>query len=134
VPFTEVTNRLHREVSKHWSAATIYGEVPKYERDQIFGDFQQKPDPSVLIAHPQCMSHALTLTEASTIIWYAPIDSNATYEQANGRITRAGQRYVANIIHLAGSSIERNMYKRLQQRQGMQGLMLSMVEKGESFL
>ena len=134
VPFTEVTNMLHREIVKHWSCAVVYGEVPKKERDQIFGDFQAKPDPSVLVAHPQCMAHALTLTEASTIIWYAPIDSNKDYEQANGRITRAGQKYVANIINLAGSAIERKMYKRLEARQSTQGVLMEMVEKGEQLL
>lgn len=131
VPFTEVTNMLHREVSKHWSTAVVYGGVPKGQRDKIFSDFQQKPDPSVLIAHPECMAHALTLTEASTIVWYAPTDSNEDYEQANGRITRAGQKYVANIINLAGSPLERKMYKRLEERQATQGILLEMVEKNE---
>jgi SNF2 family DNA or RNA helicase len=125
---------LYREIVKHWSCAVVYGEVPRKERDQIFGDFQAKPDPSVLVAHPQCMAHALTLTEASTIIWYAPIDSNKDYEQANGRITRAGQKYVANIINLAGSAIERKMYKRLEARQSTQGVLMEMVEKGEALV
>lgn len=131
VPFTNVTDMLYREVSKHWSAAVVYGDIPTAKRNQIFDDFQRKPDPSVLIAHPGCMSRALTLTEASTIIWYAPIDSNYTYEQANGRVTRQGQKYVANLIHLAGSVAERKAYKRLELRQKMQGLLLEMVERGE---
>lgn len=134
VPFTEVTNMLQREISKHWSCAVVYGAVPKTERDRIFGDFQAKPDPSVLVAHPECMAHALTLTEASTIIWYAPIDSNKIYEQANGRITRPGQKYVANIIGLAGSAIERKMYKLLETRQSTQGIFMEMVERGEQLL
>lgn len=131
VPFTEVTNTLYRAVSKHWSAAIVYGDVSKKERDRIFGEFQSQPDPSVLIAHPGCMAHGLTLTEASTIIWYAPVDSNDTYTQACGRITRPGQRYVANIVQLAGSAVERKMYKRLSERQSVQGVLLDMVEKGE---
>lgn len=134
VPFTEVTHMLHREVSKHWSAAVVYGAVPKGQRDQIFDDFQRKPDPSVLIAHPACMAHALTLTEASTIVWYAPIDSFKDFEQACGRITRASQKYVANIIMLAGCAAERKMYKRLEQRKSTQGVLMEMVEKGESLL
>ena len=134
VPFTEVTNILVREVSKHWSCAVVYGDVPTKERNQIFSDFQAKDDPSVLIAHPECMSRSLTLTEASTIIWYAPVDSNYTYEQACGRITRQGQKYVANIVHLAGSAIERKMYSRLKLRQKTQGLLLDMIERGEDIL
>lgn len=131
VPFTEVTNMLYTEVAKHWSAAVVYGGVLKAQRDKIFLDFQKLPDPSVLVAHPECMAHALTLTEASTIIWYAPTDSNEDYEQANGRITRAGQKYVANMIHLSGSPLETKMYKRLKERQNTQGILLEMVEKNE---
>lgn len=131
VPFTEVTNMLYKHISPHWSTAVVYGDVPRRERDQIFSDFQQKPDPSILIAHPGCMARSLTLTEASTIIWYAPTDSNYTYTQACGRVTRQGQKYVANIIHLAGSAVERKVYRRLAAQQAMQGLLLDMVEKGE---
>lgn len=134
VPFVEVTNMLHREISKHWSTAIVYGDVPTKERNQIFGDFQSKDDPSILIAHPQCMAHGLTLTSASTIIWYAPISSNEQYEQANGRIQRIGQRYTANIVNLAGSNIERKMYKKLAERQKTQNVLLDMVEKGESLI
>jgi SNF2 family DNA or RNA helicase len=73
----------------------------------------------------------VTLTEASTIIWYAPVDSNEIYEQANGRPDRAGKKYTLNIVQLAGSVVERKMYKRLEQRQSTQGVLLEMVEKNE---
>ncbi len=131
VPFTAVTGMLCRELNKHWNFAVVTGETPIKERNQVFSDFQNPEKDIDIIAHPGCMSHGLTLTEASTIIWYAPIDSNDTYQQANGRITRAGQKYVANIVHLAGSAVERKMYKRLQERQNSQGILLEMIEKGE---
>lgn len=134
VPFTEVTNMLYQHIAPHWSAAVVYGDVATKERNQIFSDFQTKDDPSIIIAHPKCMARSLTLTEASTVIWYAPIDSNYDYEQANGRITRQGQKYVANIIHLSGSAVERKAYKRLAARQALQGMLLDLVEKGEQFL
>ena len=130
VPFTAVTGMLARELNKHWNFAIVTGDTSVKERNQIFSDFQSDKDID-LVAHPGCMSHGLTLTEASTIIWYAPVDSNETYEQANGRITRAGQKYTANIIHLAGSTIERKIYRRLEQRQSTQGVLLEMIEKGE---
>ena len=131
VPFTAVTAMLHRELRKHWNFEVVTGSTPVKQRNEIFARFQQKDSDLDLIAHPECMSHGLTLTEASTIIWYAPIDSNEIYEQANGRITRAGQKHTANIIHLAGSTIEHRMYKRLEQRQSTQGLLLDMVARGE---
>lgn len=134
VPFTAVTGMLARELNKHWNFAVITGETPVKERNQIFSDFQNPEKDIDIIAHPGCMSHGLTLVEASTIIWYGAIDSNDTYQQANGRITRPGQRHTANIINLAGSAVERKMFKRLEQRQKLQGALLAMVEAGESLL
>lgn len=131
VPFTAVTGRLARELNKHWNFAVVTGDTPIKERNQIFADFQNPEKDIDIVAHPGCMSHGLTLTEASTIIWFAPIDSNDTYQQANGRITRAGQHHTANIVNLAGSTVERRMYKRLEARQTAQGVLLDMIEKGE---
>jgi SNF2 family DNA or RNA helicase len=131
VPFTAVTGMLARELNKHWNFAVVTGDTSVKERNQIFADFQNPGKRIDIIAHPGTMSHGLTLTEASTIIWYAPIDSNDIYQQANGRITRAGQHYTANIVNLAGSAVERRMYKRLQERQKIQGVLLDLVERGE---
>lgn len=129
-PFSAVLDMLLRELSKDWSCALVYGDTPKGQRDQIFADFQQRPDPHVLIADAGTMSHGLTLTEASTCIWYAPIDSNEDYTQANGRITRQGQKNVQNIIHLSSTPVERRIYKRLETKQKVEGAILEMVEQG----
>lgn len=132
VPFTAVTGMLSQKLNEHWNFAVVTGDTPVKERNEVFREFQDPTSKIDLIAHPGCMSHGLTLTEASTIIWYAPIDSNDTYTQANGRITRAGQKYTANIVNLAGSPVERKMYKRLEERRSAQGLLLEMVERGEA--
>jgi SNF2 family DNA or RNA helicase len=76
------------------------------------------------------MSHGLTLTEASTIIWYAPVTSSDIYEQANGRITRPGQTHNTLIAMLSGTAVERMIYTRLKAKQGMQNLLLDKVVAG----
>jgi SNF2 family DNA or RNA helicase len=78
------------------------------------------------------MSHGLTLTEASTIVWWAPVTSNETYEQANGRINRPGQRNNMLVVHLTATKIERAIYKRLEEKQKLQGLLLEMVAEASS--
>ena len=50
--------------------------------------FRIEKNPHVLIAHPATMAHGLTLTAASTVVWYGPVTSNEQYIQANGRIER----------------------------------------------
>src|SRR5690606_16503732 len=125
-----VVHMLHEEISKHWTCELVHGATSKASRDIIFRDFQRSRDPHVLVAHPGCMAHGLTLTEASTIIWYAPITSNEIYTQANGRITRPGQKTVAMIVNIAATALERRMYQRLRDKQALQGLLLDMVQNG----
>jgi len=101
----------------------IYGEVPKNKRDVIFSQFQRSGI-DVIVAQPKAMSHGLTLTEASTIVWYAAPMSADTYEQANGRITRPGQKFVTTIVNIEGTDVERRLYHRLQNKMALQGLLL----------
>lgn len=113
---------------KGHTAECIHGGVSKNERDRIFREFQHGNDLKVLVAQPAAMSHGLTLTAASTIVWYAPVHSNDTFVQANGRITRPGQKNNQYVVMIEGSAIERRMYKRLENRQQMQGLLLDLVK------
>jgi SNF2 family DNA or RNA helicase len=108
--------------------AVIHGGVPNAQRSEIFRKFQKEEYPRVLVAQPAAMSHGLTLTEANTIVWYSAIGSNETYEQANGRITRPGQKQAQFIINIEGCPAERKAYDRLKKRQSMQNLLLELVE------
>jgi SNF2 family DNA or RNA helicase len=131
-PLEGVVQMLHREISKRWSCELVHGSTSKASRDRIFSDFQKSSEPRVLVAHPGCMAHGLTLTEASTIVWYAPITSNEIYNQANGRITRPGQKTVALIVNIAATELERRMYKSLETKTALQGILLDMVQnRGE---
>jgi SNF2 family DNA or RNA helicase len=83
----------------------------------------------VLIAHPATMAHGLTLTSASTVIWYGPVTSNEQYVQANGRIERIGKRHVSNVIHIEATELEHKMYSRLMNKQKLQGLLLDLIQQ-----
>lgn len=113
--------------SKKHTVACVYGEVGKHERDEIFSSFMQAADPKVLVAIPQAMSHGLTLTAASTIIWYAPTTSADTYTQANARITRPGQKNTQFIIHIESTELERKFYRRLKDKESTQGVLLDAI-------
>ena len=108
--------------------AVIHGGTSKNDRDRIFADFQKQPNPRILVANAATMSHGLTLTAATTIVWYAPVHSNEIYEQACARVRRPGQTRTTVICHIAGSDIERRVYKRLSEKQSMQGLLLDMMK------
>ena len=131
VPLTGTLNMLVKELSKSWTVGMVNGSVPSRKRNIIFHDFQHNDDPRILIAHPGTMAHGLTLTAASTIIWYGPVTSNEQYVQANGRIERIGKTHRANVVHIEGTSLEHKMYNRLASKQKLQGLLLDMIERAK---
>jgi len=125
VPYIAPLNYLRDALNKRGiSTAVICGAVPKHERDAIFNAFQKEDEPRVIVAQPNAMSHGLTLTAASTIVWYAPTTNADIYEQANGRITRPGQKHTTVIVNVGGTPVEHRIYTRLRTKQKMQNLLL----------
>ena len=112
-------------------SSLITGDVPSNARNHIFTAFQGAAFPRVLVAHPKCMAHGLTLTSANTIVWFTPTTSLETYEQACARITRPGQTRKSLIVHLTASPVETKLYRRLQARASVQGALLEMFESQE---
>lgn len=128
VEFIHAVRELHaRLVKEGISCETVTGETPIRERNRIFGSFAPTAGGArVLVAHPRCMAHGLSLTAASTIVWYTPTTSLETYEQANGRITRPGQVNKTLVVHLNGSPVERRLYGMLEKKGNVQDSLLSM--------
>mgnify|MGYP003673848349 FL=1 len=115
VPFTHTIELLKEFlIKKKIKCEVIAGKVSVNRRSEIIKQFQQTPDPQVLIIQPQAASHGLTLTAANTIIWYAPVTSVETYLQANARIDRPGQHNPMTIVHVTGSEVEARLYKMLR--------------------
>lgn len=114
VPFKHTINALTNKLSEDgYTNAVISGDVSAGDRTVIFNAFQSKPDPRVLVIQPQSAAHGVTLTAANTIVWWGPVPSLETYAQANARIHRAGQKHACTVFQLAGSNVERHIYKLL---------------------
>lgn len=131
VPLTGALDRIRDHVESKLgkgSVERVDGSVSNTERARIFSEFQKDPKFRVLVAHPKCMSHGLTLTEANVIIWYIPTNDNETYEQANERISRPGQVRNQFVVGLEGSEVERRMYKRLQEKGKNQSILLDLMK------
>jgi SNF2 family DNA or RNA helicase len=127
-PLTAVVKLIYAELAKAgWSCAMVTGDVSQKERSEVFRAFQQEVSPRVIVADPGTMAHGLTLTAADTVIWYGPTDRPELYEQANARINRPGQLRKMLIVRLAATKIEREIYKRLHEKQSLQGLVLDLV-------
>jgi SNF2 family DNA or RNA helicase len=132
VPFlhalTGVASHLR---SKGHDIAVVHGGTSRAIRDKVFTDFQAKPSPRIIVAHPQCLAHGLTLTEANVIVWYSPTVSLEVYEQANARINRPGQLHKTLVVHMIGTPVEQATYTRLRSRQRMQNCLLDLFHKQE---
>lgn len=130
-PFVAVVEHVAEAIADAgYRVGTIHGKISKGIRDGVFAGLQHTDQIDVIVAQPAAMSHGLTLTAASTIIWYAPVTSSDIFEQANGRITRPGQKHNTLIAMLSGTAIERRIYARLKAKQGMQNLLLDKVVEG----
>ena len=127
-PLTAVLHLLYREISKRHACVLVNGEVSSTEADHRIRRFQDDKEHKVLIAHPGPIARGLDLTAAATIIWYAPTDRTEDYIQANQRINGPAQTHKRAIVQIAGSPIEREIYKRLDSNESLQGLMLQLVE------
>ena len=128
VPFTGALNTVADSLRKDFTVSVIDGGTSKHQRDTIFKDFQMSRDPRVLVANPGTLSHGLTLTAANTIIWACPIHSNETYQQANARVTRPGQKLNTLIVNIEATELERKIYARLQGKEKTQGILLDLVK------
>lgn len=116
-PFRHTIRMLERELAaRGHTTATISGDVSATKRGEIFSAFQYQPDPKVIIIQPQAASHGVTLTEASTVVWFGPTTSLDTYLQANARAHRKGQKNKVVVVHLQGSPAEAKLYKALSVR------------------
>lgn len=131
VPLTGVLKTVAKELDATWPGIVeiVHGETPKAERDRIFGAFQNHKTPHIIVANPGVMSHGLTLTAATNIVWFAPVHSNDITEQANARVRRPGQTRTTVITQIAGSDIERRIYERLRTKEKLQGLLLELLEE-----
>ena len=127
-PLTSVVNLIYDELKSTYTVERINGEVSRGKREEVFAAFQQQDSPRIIVADPRTMAHGLTLTRAATIVWYGPTDQPEIYTQANGRINRPGQVNNMLVVRLSSTPIEREIFKRLDKKETMQGIILKLVQ------
>ena len=106
----------------------ITGDVKAEDRAKKIHSFQHG-DLQVLVIQPQAASHGITLTAASTLLWFSLIPSGETYNQMNGRITRIGQNHKQTILHMIGSKAEKRILTILKSKGVMSKEILGLFEE-----
>lgn len=112
VPFKGIIKSLEHELkARGHSLAVLNGDVSIGRRNKIIQDFKTGADPHELLCHPKVMSHGLNLTEADTLIFYAPIYSHDEYSQVIERFNRTGQTRKMRVVRLAAHPLEWDIYR-----------------------
>jgi SNF2 family DNA or RNA helicase len=128
-PFTSICELLYSALHQ-WDRVLVTGATSSMARAEIFNAFQSTDKPTVIIADPGCLAHGVDLFAAQTVVWYGPTDKTEVYLQANRRAHRPGQRYPVTVVQMTATPLEREIFKRLQANQALQGLLLNMVKEG----
>lgn len=105
----------------------IQGATKQDDRAKYIDRFQNG-DLQVLVIQPQAASHGITLTSASTLLWYGLVPSGEVYNQMNGRISRIGQKKKQSIIHFISSKAEARILKLLKNKANMSREILSLFD------
>lgn len=129
VPFKAALQHVAAHLRKRWTVEVVDGDVGDSERKRIFAAFQNEDDPRVLVAHPGTTAHGLTLTQADTTIWYAPIFSLEIFEQANNRMNRPGQKNNMTVVMIATTPLELGVYDALAGKAKIQDSVLNLYQQ-----
>lgn len=93
----------------------ISGEVK--DRSAQIDAFQNDPDVTVFVGQIATAGLGITLTAASTMIFYSLDYSMSNYEQTRARIHRVGQRFPCTYIHLiAKGTVDEKVLQALQEK------------------
>lgn len=104
---TDITE-LERAIKEKFgenSAASYYGKTPQDQRQKIIDKFQDPEDDlKYFISNPQTGGRGITLTEASTMIFYSNSYDLELRVQAEDRIHRIGQQRSCTYIDLVAQN------------------------------
>ena len=134
VPLTGALHMLKSHIQKHLDkrgknqiCEIVEGDTSKSERLRIFDALQQKDNTRCLVANPQTMSHGISLTAATVIVYFAPPFSSEVYEQSSARARRPGQTKKTTIVNIAATKEEEKVYQSLIERKKFLDIVLDIV-------
>ena len=95
-----IMNLAKKILSADKKAVAIYGAVKKEDRGGIVKQFQEDEKTVLFVGQIDTAGTGITLTAASTCVYYSKTYNYAAYEQSLSRIHRIGQRNACTYIDL----------------------------------
>lgn len=109
---------------------SITGSVSGQKRTDIIRSFQDESEPQVLVCQIAALGVGVTLTAASTAIFYSTDWDADSYEQAKGRIHRPGQKRTCRYLHLvAKGTVDETIHQALQAKMSRQQTLAEIVRR-----
>ena len=131
VPLTSVVNLLCKKLGEAgYGVIKINGEVSIKARNEAIAAFRTDESVKVCIADPGCIAHGINeFVAATTVVWYGPTDKTELWLQGNKRAHRPGQRFPVTIVQFCATALEREIFRRLEKSESLQGLMLLWIKQ-----
>lgn len=128
-PFSAGARMIHAHLEKKREPTSlVIGATTNTERKAAFDDLRAGRVRGI-VAHPRTMSHGLNLIEAKTVIWFSPYPSLETFQQANRRVRRPGQKSTTRVVAIVASNAEVKIYNRLKRNENVQGALLELIRE-----
>ena len=111
-----IVNAIKKEYGEK-SVVTYYGLTPNEERQSNLERFQTKDETRFLVGTPQTGGYGITLTAASTMIYYSNGYDLEKRTQSEARIDRIGQKFPMTYIDiLAEDTVDERIVKALRKK------------------
>lgn len=109
----------------------ISGEIK--DRDAQVTAFQNDPSVTVFIGQIATAGLGITLTAASTMVFYSMDYSMSNYEQTRARIHRVGQRQPCTYIHLvAKGTVDEKVLQALRDKANLAKVLVDDYRAGRN--
>jgi len=103
------------------------------DRDREIHRFQYDDDCRVFVGQIAAAGLGITLTAASTMVFYSLDYNMSNYEQAKARIHRAGQKENCHYIYLiARGTVDRKVLRALRNKVDLARLLVDEYRKGKN--
>jgi SNF2 family DNA or RNA helicase len=113
---SEIIKAIHKKYGEE-SVVTYYGLTPQEERQDNIKRFQEDEKCRFLVGTPQTGGYGITLTAASTMIYYSNGYDLEKRQQSEARIDRIGQKKPMTYIDiLAEDTVDERIVKALRKK------------------
>jgi len=115
-----------RLTAENITAVGITGDTPMKERARLVEQFQEEPDPRVIVATIKTLGESVTLHRAADLVFVESSWTPADMDQAADRVYRIGQKHRVTITHLVARDTidETRILPRVADKAAMRRLVL----------